>query len=261
MPGIKISQLTSGGAIQSSDQFPVGRGTSTRRIAGSEILTPNNFIVSNTGNSVTLNWNASTKTLEANVGTSVPTSTSDFVAKAWVNFNGATAGTWNGGASTVLRTSGSTTATITTTNPHKLQTGNKIEVVTGIAAGEYTVTVLTATTFRVTTVATTALNNVNITFAVRPIRSSYNVNSVVHTGTGEYIINFITPMADINYVIAGSAQYSNTLVSGRGAFVGPFSDTTNPYSVNSVKIQTTIVDSNDGQKSNLDYINLVVFGN
>ncbi len=62
-----------------------------------------------------------------------------------------------GGACTVDRTAGSTTATVTCQFPHKLTTGNTITVLTGVAPGNYVVTVLTNTTFTITTVATTEI--------------------------------------------------------------------------------------------------------
>ena len=62
-----------------------------------------------------------------------------------------------GGICTVERTAGSTTATITTQFPHRLTTGNTITVLTGVVVGDYVVTVLTDTTFTITTIATTAI--------------------------------------------------------------------------------------------------------
>ena len=62
-----------------------------------------------------------------------------------------------GGICTVDRTAGSTTATITTQFPHRLTTGNTITVLTGVVVGDYVVTVLTDTTFTITTIATTAI--------------------------------------------------------------------------------------------------------
>ena len=62
-----------------------------------------------------------------------------------------------GGACTVDRVASSTTATVTCQFPHKLVTGNTITVLTGVAIGDYVVTVLTDTTFTITTVATTAI--------------------------------------------------------------------------------------------------------
>jgi len=62
-----------------------------------------------------------------------------------------------GGACTVERTGGSTTATVTCQFPHKLVTGNTITVLAGVVVGNYVVTVLTDKTFTITTVATTAI--------------------------------------------------------------------------------------------------------
>jgi hypothetical protein len=62
-----------------------------------------------------------------------------------------------GGVCTVERTGGSTTATVTCQFPHKLVTGNTITVLAGVVVGDYVVTVLTDTTFTITTVATTAI--------------------------------------------------------------------------------------------------------
>jgi hypothetical protein len=128
------------------------------------------------------------------------------LCKAFVNFDGTTSGTWAGGASTVTRTAGSTTATITTTNNHGLTTGNSIYALSGVVAGSYVITVLTSTTFNITTVATTALSAVAITFQGSTIRSSYNVSSVTKNGAGDYVINFATPMTDANYSFAFSGK-------------------------------------------------------
>lgn len=127
-------------------------------------------------------------------------------AKAWVNFNGATSTTWAGGTSTVTRVSGSTTATVTTVTNHNLINGNSIYALTGVVAGIYVVTVLTATTFTIQTVATTALSSVTITFQGCTIRSSYNISSVTKNGTGDYTINFIKPMTDLNFVPIGTSS-------------------------------------------------------
>jgi hypothetical protein len=62
-----------------------------------------------------------------------------------------------GGACTVERAGGSTTAIVTCQFPHKLVTSNTITVVSGVVVGDYVVTVLTDTTFTITTVATTAI--------------------------------------------------------------------------------------------------------
>lgn len=40
MAGVKISQLQDGGALQSTDAFPVARGSLTRKILGAQLLDP-----------------------------------------------------------------------------------------------------------------------------------------------------------------------------------------------------------------------------
>lgn len=125
--------------------------------------------------------------------------------KAWVNFNGTSAGTWPGGTSTVSRTAGSTTATVTTTTAHGLNTGGFVYALTGVAAGSYSVTVTNTTTFTITTVATTALAAVSITFAVNTINGSYNVSSVSDQGVGNFIINFATALTDANACVVATA--------------------------------------------------------
>ena len=132
--------------------------------------------------------------------------------RAWVNFNAAS-GTFAGGTSTVTRIAASTTATITTTTPHLLTTGNSVWALTGVVAGDYIVTVLTATTFTITTVATTVLTAASITFAVNTIRGSGNVSSITDNGTGDYTVNFTTAMVDANYSVTSMAGGADTPIA------------------------------------------------
>lgn len=144
--------------------------------------------------------------------------------RAWVNFDGSVAGTFAGGVATVSRTLGSTTATITTVNDHNLITGNFVQALSGVASGGYVVTVTGSKTFTITTVATTALNSVAITFAFRFIRSSGNVNSVARRNTGNYIVNFSTPMTNANYSVCCSTGTESTSSDPIVAF-SPYDDT------------------------------------
>jgi hypothetical protein len=121
--------------------------------------------------------------------------------RAWVNFDGTASGTFAGGVSTVTRIAGSTTATVTTTTAHELITGNVVQALTGVVAGTYTVTFISATQFSFTTVATTALTNASITFAVNSIRASGNVSSVADNSAGTYTVNFTNAMPDANYSV------------------------------------------------------------
>lgn len=146
-----------------------------------------------------------------------------FQCRAWAQFNGSSsAGAFSGGASTVYRAAGSTTATITTTTPHNLITGNRVYANSGVAAGNYVVTTLTDTTFTITTVATTLLNNVTITFLFCPLNGGGNVNSVAYLGASSYYVNLSTPMVDTAYaaisnspnVIVSSSYYITSGVTG-----------------------------------------------
>ena len=145
--------------------------------------------------------NASGKTsyVRGSIGSNSDTALPEYQCRAWVNFDFTTAGTFAGGASTVSRTGGSTTATITTTTAHLLTTGNHIQALTGVVAGDYVVTVLTATTFTITTVATTLLSAVAITFDFRLVRASGNINSVTNVSAGIGWVNISTAMPDANY--------------------------------------------------------------
>jgi len=174
------------------------------------------------------------------------------LARAWVNFDGATAGTWAGGASTVSRTSGSTTATITTATSHNLITGNSVYALTGVVVGIYTVTVLTATTFTIQTVATTTLSSVTITFQACTIRSAYNVSSVTKNGTGDYTVNFATAMNNVNYAaIAFFGQLPNPVATLSAI----------AYTTTSVRFFSSFYNgSSGGNAQDVTYINVAIFG-
>ena len=167
--------------------------------------------------------------------------------RAWVNFDGTAAGTFAGGTSTVSRTAGSTTATVTTTTAHGLITGNVVQALTGVAAGTYTVTFLTSTTFTITTVATTVLTAASITFAVNSIIGSGNVSSMVDNGTGDYTINFASALVDANYAVNGTATGGSLAgasvictIHSTGSAVAPTTKTTT-----AVRIRTADSDSNE----------------
>lgn len=132
------------------------------------------------------------------------------LCSAWVNFDGTVSGTFAGSTSTVTRVAGSNLATVTTSLPHGLVTNTGIYALTGVVAGRYVVTVLTNTTFTITTAATTALTNASITFAVNSIRASYNVSSIADLGVGNYMVNFATPLPDNSYCAVASTNASSS---------------------------------------------------
>jgi hypothetical protein len=54
--------------------------------------------------------------------------------------------------------------------------------------------------------------NFNGTTSPGTIRASYNVSSVTKNGTGDYTVNFATPMTDLNYTVAGLAGEASTTI-------------------------------------------------
>lgn len=215
---------------------------------GGDTTITNNLTVSGTGNQ------SIAGTLQFNSG--YGSAATAYGCRAWVNFQGTGSGTFAGGTSTVTRTAGSTTATVTTTNAHGLITGNTVYALTGVAAGLYTVTVLTSTTFTITTVATTALSAVSITFAVNTIRASGNVSSITDNGNGNYAINFATAMPDANYscVASASGVYNGTVISTDGA-----DGATIPRTNTSITIRT--IEGNGGTLGAVDpvYVSVAIF--
>jgi hypothetical protein len=88
------------------------------------------------------------------------------------------------------------------------------------------------------------------------IRSSFNVTTVTKNSTGDYVINFTTPMTDINYVIGGSASQNN---GGNGyALVAQKTYETAP-TTSAVRIATIYSASNNPIDCN--YVSVMIFGN
>ena len=78
------------------------------------------------------------------------------------------------------------------------------------------------------------------------IRASGNVSSITDNGTGDYTVNFTTPMPDANY--AATANWTNGSSSSRYAQDGPAIPVT--YGVGSVRILLSdgAADAHDGSK-------------
>lgn len=130
--------------------------------------------------------------------------------RAWVFFDGSA----NTNLTGTYSQSG-TTVTVTAT-AHGLNVGSKIytDITSGTAVdGEYTVaTVPTANTFTYTA-GTSLTTSGNVTLRRNTIQGSANVSSVADAGTGDYIVNFATPMPDNNYAVLGT-QSSQTYCFG-----------------------------------------------
>lgn len=105
----------------------------------------------------------------------------------------------------------------------------------------------------ITQCPTTAKAWVNFNaYGTLSIRSSYNVSSITKNATGDYSINFATPMADANYTAAGM-QGGNT----GGAMRFPDSGTTMTTAL--VRVQT--VPWNGAGLIDEPYVSVQVFGN
>lgn len=141
---------------------------------------------------------------ESQVGTDYNTLLANgYLCRAWVNFNGQT----NNNLSGTYSQSG-TTVTVTATS-HGYIVGNlvSIDITTGTAVdGGYLVTeVIDSNNFRYT--AGTSLTTSGNCLLVRStIRASGNVSSISYNGTGDYTVNFTTPMPDIFYAILTSNE-------------------------------------------------------
>lgn len=153
--------------------------------------------------------------------------TSVFGCRLWVNWNGLAASktTTNpfGGTCSATRASGSTTCTITTTQPHGMLTGHIVMAATTTLetpAIAYLITVTGTNTFTVQTTATSPLSSAAITFHWAPIRASGNVHSVANRGTGTYTVNFASAMPDLNYLPIPFGNDGNNDATFRGGNVG-----------------------------------------
>ena len=72
----------------------------------------------------------------------------------------------------------------------------------------------TSTTFTSSATVTGNGTSSGAQYSRTGIRSSYNVSSVTKNGTGDYTVNFATPMADANYSISGSSGGQTSTSNG-----------------------------------------------
>ena len=85
------------------------------------------------------------------------------------------------------------------------------------------------------------------------IRSSYNVSSVTKNGTGDYTVNFATPMADANYSVIVSNE---TNAGSSFGWCGPNSVATS--NVNGCVLNFT---GGAGAAADRNYCSVAIFGN
>ena len=231
------------GATVTANTKSVNIGTSG--VVGS---TTTVVVGSTTGTSTTTLQGTTSAVTPAALNNTTTVATTAFVradnnVKAWVNFNGTSAGTFAGGASTVTRIAASTGCTVTTATAHGLVTGNYIQALTGVVAGTYVVTFISATSFSFITAETTALSAVAITFAFNNIRAFFNVNSVADAGAGDYIVNFTTPIMDANYGAQVTTQRSASNLDSTAFILESLNPTTAAIRVGNANTAGTLLDS------------------
>jgi hypothetical protein len=176
-------------------------------------------------------------------------------AKAWVNFDGTTPVTTSGG--TYNRSQ--TTVTVTTNSAHGMSTGSNVLITAATDSGLVTlfpnfvtITFISTTQFSFTTASNGTPFGV-IAVTPQSIRSAYNVSSITKNGTGDYTINFATPMANANYLVSGCPD---SLTGNSVVF--RTADSSTPRSTTSVRVQTL---STTFAQVNSTIVQLQVFGN
>lgn len=178
---INMNQLSFGGATESA----AGIAKIATTAQATELTDDTTFLTP-------LKYKTSAKTLFNAAGTPPM-----FACRAWVNFNAVPLnGTYSQSGTTV-------TVTMTAHGMSVGQTVN-LSVTSGTAlSGNYPVaTVIDANTFTYTA-ATSLTTSGNIT-RNNYIRASGNVLSVTDNGVGDYTINFINNMPDLNYSVVPS---------------------------------------------------------
>lgn len=114
----------------------------------------------------------------------------------------------------------------------------------------------TATTFTSSAIVTGNGTSSGMQYTRTGIRSSYNVSSVTKNGTGDYTINFTTPMADANYCVSGSGSLDS---GGAGNYGFNVNKTFNGSTTGSTRIVATYAIGT--QLSDGAYINAIIIGN
>jgi len=162
-----------------------------------------------------ITFNDSTSLTSGTIGTSQVSSTvQKQFCKAWINFDGT--GTATTGLSATWAQSG-TTVTVTTSSAHGIVVGQQFYS-TAPQVGVFTVLAVTSATVFTYTTTTTATNSGSSTIYRNVIRSSFNVSSITKNGTGDYTVNFATPMDDASYSIGVSSKYAVSSASNNWAF-------------------------------------------
>ena len=168
--------------------------------------------------------------------------------RAWVNFNGTSSNNLSG-----TYTQTGTTVTVSMT-AHGYASGASayLDFTTGAADdGVYVVSVVDANTFTVTQASRSTFGDV--TSIRSTIRGSGNVSSVSDNALGDYTVNFINEMPDVNYSVAGSG-FRSSFGSVRTMTVNPAA-----YAVDYVQIYTAQTDSASGSLYDFEFVNVNIF--
>lgn len=144
-----------------------------------------------------------------------------FGCRAWVNFHGVQSVTGS-----YTRTGNVVTVTHTS---HGMSTGfvANLSFAAGTGgtatAGTYSVTVVNANTYTVVDSASGTITSGGNVTRNTFIRAAGNVSSVTRSGTGDYTVNFTTPMPDNNYCpFIGSHRSDSVLDSGGAVYGGVY---------------------------------------
>jgi hypothetical protein len=229
-----------------------------------------------------ITFNDATSLTSANIGTAqlvngsviaskLGTNEQKQICKAWVNFDGTTLGGGNAASGfSITVNSGSNTGTWSQSSSS--WTSNyigqifyitSIGGVSGATLGGVNVSTSgiqiisvsgTSATFRLlggnaTSSQTIAGNGTSsgFTYITYGIRSSYNVSSVTKNGTGDYTVNFATPMTDANYASLITSTYgsSNNLIA--------------PKTGSGIRVSTYVTTSGGNQDQT--QVSVAIFGN
>lgn len=96
--------------------------------------------------------------------------------------------------------------------------------------------------------------NFNGTTSPGTIRSSYNVSSITKNGTGDYTVNFTTPMSDADYSAVFGIYYG---IAPNSIFMGAATGATR--STTNTRISTFY--QNGGPTYDWSAVNVAIFGN
>ncbi len=100
--------------------------------------------------------------------------------------------------------------------------------------------------------------NFNGTTSPGTIRSNYNVSSITKNGTGDYTVNFATPMADANYSFVGGARQNTDTNAIYAAVVSSW--LSDVKTTSQIRIRAT-GSNNPASPYDCPEVNVSIFGN